>query len=67
MNKPSWRQALIVNIILIAACIVTLYPVLWVIKMALTPAQGFLLSLNPFPEVVSLPPTSVTHACSSAT
>ncbi|GAB4291507.1 MAG: ABC transporter permease subunit [Myxococcota bacterium] len=38
------------NIILIGASLVTLYPILWVIKMALTPSQAFSLSANPFPE-----------------
>jgi arabinogalactan oligomer/maltooligosaccharide transport system permease protein len=36
------------------ACAVTLYPVLWVVKMALTPSQAFDLSANPFPTTFSL-------------
>ncbi len=30
-------------------CMATLYPVLWVVKMALTTADGMTLSVNPFP------------------
>lgn len=32
----------------------TLYPVLWVIKMALTPSQAFSMSISPIPDQVSL-------------
>lgn len=32
----------------------TLYPVLWVVKMALTPSQSFSSGLSPIPEQVSL-------------
>jgi arabinogalactan oligomer/maltooligosaccharide transport system permease protein len=46
-----WRHALLVPITLL-----TLYPVLWVLKMALTPSDAFELSASPFPDlaVVSL-------------
>ena len=54
MKKPSTFKYIMVNIALVLAVIVTLYPVLWVFKMALTPAQGFSLSLNPIPDTVSL-------------
>ena len=43
-----WRLALL-HAALVAFCAVTLYPVLWVIKMALTPSQAFSLSANPLP------------------
>ncbi|MFI5290502.1 MAG: sugar ABC transporter permease [Polyangia bacterium] len=39
--------------LLLATC-VTLYPVLWVLKMALSPSQGFSLSINPIPTHVTL-------------
>ncbi len=39
---------------LTAATVVTLYPVLWVLKMALSPSQGFSLSPSPFPVEVTL-------------
>lgn len=35
-------------------CAATLYPVLWVVKMALSPSQTLSLSANPFPESVTL-------------
>jgi arabinogalactan oligomer/maltooligosaccharide transport system permease protein len=34
-------------------CAVTLYPVLWVVKLALSPTQSLSLSLNPFPSEVT--------------
>jgi arabinogalactan oligomer/maltooligosaccharide transport system permease protein len=39
--------------LLLATC-ATLYPVLWVVKMALTPSQGAALSASPFPTEVTL-------------
>jgi arabinogalactan oligomer/maltooligosaccharide transport system permease protein len=39
---------------LVAATLVTLYPVLWVVKMALTPSQGFATSATPWPAHPSL-------------
>ena len=54
MKKPSTFKYIMVNVALVLAVIITLYPVLWVFKMALTPAQGFSLSLNPIPDTVSL-------------
>ncbi len=35
-------------------CVATLYPVLWVVKLALSPTQTLSLSANPFPEAVTL-------------
>lgn len=43
-----WKHAL-----LIPLCFLTLYPVLWVVKMALTPGESFELSANPIPTMVS--------------
>jgi arabinogalactan oligomer / maltooligosaccharide transport system permease protein len=37
------------NVFLIAFTSATLFPVLWVVKMALTDSQGFDASINPFP------------------
>ncbi|MCB9529978.1 MAG: sugar ABC transporter permease [Myxococcales bacterium] len=42
------------NLFLAAVCVATLYPVVWVFKMALTPSQGFDMSLNPIPQDPSL-------------
>jgi arabinogalactan oligomer/maltooligosaccharide transport system permease protein len=39
---------------LAAATVVTLYPVVWVLKMALSPSQGFALSPSPLPRAVTL-------------
>ena len=39
---------------LIAFVAATLYPVVWVVKLSLTPGQGFNLSLNPIPEEPTL-------------
>lgn len=43
-----------VHAILAVATVATLYPVLWVLKMALSPSQGFSLSPSPLPEAVTL-------------
>ena len=43
-----------VHAALTVACIVTIYPVLWVIKMALSPSQGASLSASPLPSSVTL-------------
>ncbi len=38
------------HLVLIAATAATLYPVVWVVKMAITPSQGFSTSSTPWPE-----------------
>ncbi|HNU68013.1 MAG TPA: sugar ABC transporter permease [Myxococcota bacterium] len=53
-RRPSWLAAVGWNLALVVACAVTLYPVLWVIKMALTPSQAFDLSPSPIPNTFSL-------------
>ena len=55
MNRtmPRWKMfALHAGLTLL--CAVTLYPVLWVIKLALSPTQTLSMSANPFPEAVTL-------------
>lgn len=47
------RTAL-VHVVLILITAATLYPVLWVLKMALSPTQSFSLSVSPWPTEVSL-------------
>ena len=47
-------QALLLHAFLIAASLVTLYPLIWVIKMALSPSQGFALSESPLPRFDAL-------------
>lgn len=41
---------LVKSLFLAAVCLATVYPVLWVFKMAFSPTQGFDLSLNPIPS-----------------
>ena len=45
--RPSKLTVFFTNLALILMCGVTLYPVLWVVKMALSPSQGFAMSPNP--------------------
>ncbi len=52
-RPPSLIRNAMTHVILIMACCVVLYPVLWVLKMALTPGSAFSLDPNPFPTVVS--------------
>lgn len=53
--KPkSARVAALSHALLIVVTILTLYPVIWVFKMAFTPVQGFVSALNPLPENPSL-------------
>ncbi|MBL8636429.1 MAG: ABC transporter permease subunit [Myxococcales bacterium] len=47
------RTAL-VHVVLVLLTAATLYPVLWVLKMALSPTQSFSLSVSPWPTEVSL-------------
>ena len=50
MKSRQWP----VHFLLVPVTVLTLYPVLWVLKMALSPAQAFALSANPFPTTWSL-------------
>jgi arabinogalactan oligomer / maltooligosaccharide transport system permease protein len=43
-----------VHAALVIASVVTIYPVLWVVKMALSPSQGFSLSPSPLPTAWTL-------------
>ena len=54
MRKPSTGKVVCTHLGLVLFCFATLYPVLWVVKMALTPSQAFSLSANPFPDQFSL-------------
>lgn len=47
-------RTMVVHAVLILATVATLYPVLWVVKMALSPSQGFSLSPSPLPTAVTL-------------
>ncbi len=52
MKRSGWTGALI-HMGLVLACAASLYPVLWVVKMALSPTQSLSLSINPFPEAIT--------------
>ena len=51
--KRSWLAQAALHGTLALACAVTLYPVLWVIKIALSPGQSLPLSASPIPEHIS--------------
>lgn len=53
MKRGSWTHVAALHAFLVVACVFTLYPVLWVIKMALSPTETLSLSANPFPEHVT--------------
>ena len=53
MNRPSRLKIWATHAILILVVFITLYPVLWVVNMALTPSQAFSMSPNPIPTEVS--------------
>ena len=53
MRRESWLRAAAVHMFLVCVCAATLYPVLWVVKMAVSPAETLALSANPFPERVT--------------
>jgi arabinogalactan oligomer/maltooligosaccharide transport system permease protein len=50
----STGAAILSHTLLIVVTLLTLYPVVWVFKMAFTPAQGFSTSLNPIPDNPSI-------------
>jgi arabinogalactan oligomer/maltooligosaccharide transport system permease protein len=52
MNTPRRRHLALLHALLALFSFATLYPVLWVIKMALTPSQAFSLSANPLPTQI---------------
>lgn len=53
-ENVSFLKVALMHLSLILICAVVIYPVLWVIKMALSPEQGFSLSANPLPVEFSL-------------
>lgn len=54
MNAPSLPRQILTHAFLVLTTIAVLYPVLWVLKMALTPGQAFSLDPNPIPSAVTL-------------
>lgn len=59
--KTKKGGRILVNLFLFIFTIGTIYPVLWVFKMALSESQGFSLSLNPFPSLESLTLNNFRH------
>ncbi|WP_164000072.1 sugar ABC transporter permease [Pyxidicoccus caerfyrddinensis] len=54
MNRPSKLKMAAIHAGLMLTCMATLYPVLWVVKMALSPSDSLTLTVNPFPESITL-------------
>ena len=53
-DKPGMGRLLLTHALLLMTSVVVLYPVLWVLKMALTPSQAFSLDPWPFPSEISM-------------
>ena len=54
MKGPSRLQIIALHVGLTVLCIATLYPVLWVVKMALSPTQALSLTISPIPDSITL-------------
>lgn len=54
MRRPSPLMVIAVHVGLLLFTVATLYPILWVVKTAVTPGQGFAMGANPIPTQVSL-------------
>ena len=54
MRTPGKIKVFVAHAALVLITIVTLYPVLWILKMALEPSQSFSMGLSPLPSEVSL-------------
>ncbi len=50
VHAPSLVRQALYHLILVCTSLVVLYPVLWVLKMALTPSQAFSMDPWPFPS-----------------
>ncbi|HVE12566.1 MAG TPA: sugar ABC transporter permease [Elusimicrobiota bacterium] len=53
MKRRQALQAIALHAGLVLACAVTLYPILWVIKLALSPTANLMPSANPLPDQVT--------------
>ena len=54
VNRPGPIKVALVHVALTLVTIAVLYPVLWVVKMALEPGQGFSVGLSPIPSSITL-------------
>ena len=52
--RPNPVVVVLAHVGLLLVSLVTIYPVLWVVKMAFSPGQGFSVGLWPFPSAVTL-------------
>ncbi len=52
-HRPGWLRFVVTHGLLVLASFVTLYPVLHILKLALTPGQALSMGVNPFPTSVS--------------
>jgi len=53
-RKPNPTIVIGAHVGLLLFTVAALYPILWVVKMALTPSQGFAMGASPIPTQVSL-------------
>jgi arabinogalactan oligomer / maltooligosaccharide transport system permease protein len=53
-QRSSFVRGLASHALLVVVAVVVLYPVLWVVRMALTPSQAFATGLSPIPPNPSL-------------
>ena len=54
MSRAGTFRMFVTHAVLCLASFIAIYPVLWVVKMALSPSQSFDLSANPMPLEVTL-------------
>ena len=52
--RPSFARMVATQAVLIVLTLVTLYPVLWVVRTALTAGGGLALSASPIPDAPTL-------------
>lgn len=53
-RRPSAPRVFLTHAGIVAATVVAIYPVLWVLKMAFSPGQTFSMDLSPIPTAVTL-------------
>ncbi|MFZ9887508.1 MAG: sugar ABC transporter permease [Myxococcota bacterium] len=53
-GRSPWLVAALSHLILVGVSVIVLYPVLWVVRMALTPSQSFAMGFAPIPANPSL-------------
>lgn len=54
MRKPSPLVLVLVHLFLVCFTMASLYPILWVLKIAFTPSQTFAMGASPIPTTLSL-------------